>query len=303
MKQLLYVSLIALSGCASNVMDAGEPEYLTGKNQCSYQSIQGNEYHVKNGIFPATLFYFNQATSSGQYSKDGYSSLNTGGFKVITTGIQVDYMKTNESSPYRYEQMSINGEPYKKDGSLATKVVSSDCGIFYLNNSNLSQFIKGTITKGAGLPIDDTDLINVLLGKSLSKIDFSTSKTYDKFTKMTDVKTTSFNGFFIRGATDASGKLLFSQLYVDLKFMRDWGHISSGIDEEGTMRNVNKIHTDIDCSSGTIGGCMLTETVGFELKKDFLERHKSGFDVKFMGAKQSIIHVPAGMISAYLSNI
>ena len=91
------------------------------------------------------------------------------------------------------------------------------------------------------------------------------------------------------------------QVYVDLGFIGDWGHITSARTRDGNKYSVAKIGTDIDCGGSL--GCYLTETVGVSLPISFLEENRDGFDMKFYGSQQKEITVSGYHVKSLLKGL
>lgn len=293
---------LLLSGCATSGSVVMSPSLLNGSKNCSYSAISGNEYKLSELTkqYPSNKFFFDASTDLGQLEKSSYADLVNGTFKVVDSGIMTAH-DTLYASIYEPENITLNGVPYKKEKSLSTKLVTSSCTVFYLRGSETESNIRDSIVKSNGKAVDDNDVKTLIGDKTLSQVSFTATKKYDRFTKSSDIETEEFNGMLIRGLQDKDGRLVFTQLYTDLTFTGDWGNINAAIDEDGKMHEIKKINTDADCSGSY--GCKLTETVGVLLTKDFLIKHKNGFDIKFIGSLSKIVSVPKPMISAYLSAI
>lgn len=303
---LLSISIVlAITGCASS-----GPVNLAKNGTCNFDAIQGESYRLSPAFSPYVtnnFFYDEKTEKIQQLDKTRYTSLVNNPFKILKTGITTAEDNQNRApylESYRYDEVSFDGIPYKRDQTYSTQVITSSCDVFYLAGKTSKSSIESDILKTDGKKLSDSELKKFISPLALTAIDFDASTTHDNFKKISTIETPTFDDLLIRGAVnDKDNKILFIQLYANLTFFNDWGNIKLAYDTNGETHKVVSINTDANCASSNLFGCRLTETVGADLSKDFLVNHPDGFEIKFTGTQERIVKVPKMMVQSFLSAI
>jgi len=276
---------------------------------CDYGSIEGDEYTLTDSTKPyVTNIFFYDSTKEKvwQLDKGMYTDLVSGNFKVVEVGV-VTQEDINAKKPflskYRYFQEEYNGELLKRDKSFSTKVVTQNCSVYYLHGGTGKKSLTSSIAKSTGESLSDKDVMKVFGKTVFVELDLAASIKYDKFDKRYKVTTPTHNKMLLRGSIneDTHG-VSYIQLYADLTFLEKWGFVKHATDTDGVNHEVTKISTDTDCSSRVLG-CVLTETIGVSLSRDFLEQKKEGFEIKVYGTKEAILKVPGKLVESFLEGL
>lgn len=311
-KILAPLSLALLTGCVATLSgmktietdNYGPAVYTDNSSSCPYQSITGNEYIVTDSFKYeySSIFYFDgYMFDPAQNRKSNYTSLELQPFKVVETGLNTGFIRQTNSSYKGEERIILNDNIYTRNQNLSSKIITKDCSIYYINGKKPIEKIKEGIAHSDGSNLSDTDLIN-LLGKSSLEVEALEPRiTYDKFNQTTSISTPSFKNVRIRGSVNHRSKNIeWSQIYLDLVFNEKWGEIHSAVDEFGNRHPITKIDTDVDCSGY---GCKLTETIGVNVTKSFLKKHRQGFEIKLYGKQTKVVKVAAPVIASYLTGL
>lgn len=277
---------------------------------CSFSELPGNEYRIApeyRQYITNDFFYDPEVVEVYQLDKSKFSSLTNQNFKVLETGVvTAEDRQSRQSylSPYRYNEVEIDGTPYMLDKSFSTKLVTEDCSIFYLGGSMLPGSLTSNIQLASGEPITSNDLLMIIGTEPLAKRQMKAKVTFDEFDRLYRIRTPAHDDMLLRGIyKPETNDLMLVQLYTNLLFFDDWGNISRAVDDSGTTRELTRIDTDIDCSSSELFGCRLTETVGVTLSEQFLIDNQDGFRVKFSGTQEKVIAVKPFMIQGFLAGV
>lgn len=277
---------------------------------CAYDSIEGKSFRLNESFKPYVTnhFFFDpDKVRVRQLDKNHYEALRTQNFKVIETGVvTVEDIKSKQPylSMYRYFEEEIGGNLYKRDKSFSTKVLTEDCTTYYLHGGTSIESLRYSIIASDGSKISDNDVLWLIGDKPLEKLTLKASIEFDRFEKMYKIATPFYNDRLIRGSVNANNhSVSYIQLYIDLIFFDKWGFINNAVDTDGKYHEVTKISMDTDCSNFDIVGCILTETVGISLYREFLEKHSDGFEIKVFGTKEKIVKVPGIMVKSFLSGL
>lgn len=307
----IFVSIaLAFTGCTSVGLPQNNPVNLTKHGTCNYATIQGTEYALAPQFkqYVTNHFFYDEKTEKySQLSKDKYIDLVNNAFKISKLDVVTAEDIKNKApylDAYRYEEVSFNGIPYKKDKTYSTQVITSNCSVFYLAGDTSKSSMQSNIIHKDGSQLSDDEIKSFISPLALHVVNFDAIKSHDNFKKLTKIETPSFDDLMIRGALkDRDNKILFIQLYADLTFFNDWGHISQAYDTDGKTHEVVSINTNVDCSHSDMFGCRLTETVGADLNMKFLLNHPDGFEMKFSGSQERIVKVPKVMVQSFLAAI
>lgn len=305
-KSIKLISLsiaLGLAGCSSF-----GPKNLSQNGICNYESVQSETYKLQPSFseYVTNSFFYNEnAEKIQQLDKSKYTSLVNSTFKILKTGVVTAEDLKNRSSylsQYRYDEVSFDGIPYKRDKAYSTEVITSNCDVFYLAGETTKGSIETEIIHSDGSKLSDSDMKKFISPLALETINFEATITHDNFKKITKIETPSYDDLLIRGAVDdKTHKLVFIQLYADLTFYNDWGNIKLAYDTDGDTHTVTSINTDANCANSNLFGCRLTETVGAELDRKFLEKHIDGFELKFSGSQERIVKIPKMMVQSFLN--
>ncbi|MGD9707459.1 MAG: hypothetical protein AB7V07_07355 [Candidatus Delongbacteria bacterium] len=303
-KYLLTVIFLILAGCITT----GPKKYQSSTiGKCIYDELEGNEYKLTELIKTYVtnhFFYDPERESLYQNNKNHFKALQNQNFKVLKTGcITVDDVKIKQRyfGEYRYYDEVITGELFVLDKSFSTKIITEDCTVFYFGLRGGVHSLKSDILLADGSEISDEDILDLIGNEPLKKQTLEASINYDRFEKIYKVKTPMFDDIFIRGAiNEKDQQISFIQLYLNVLFIENWGFISNAIDIDGNSHEVTKISSDVNSYSF---GTTLTETIGVCLDRDFLEKHKDGFELKLFGRKEEIIYIHGLMVRSFLKGL
>lgn len=280
-------------------------------NTCGYEQVKSSEYQLTDlsKKYVTTSFFIDpnkDMLASVQRNEKKYKSLKENKFKVLDTGVVTKYHDrfTKAGLKNYSSDLLINGKAYTLNKALSTKLITSNCEVFYLNLDKpidmkflAFQFLKGD----GGLP-DTTSLLE-LMGKSLKAKDTSALVSYDRFEKVVNIETKEFNNMLLRGVySPVSRKTSLVQLYLDATFIGNWGGIKVAYDLDGTQHEVVLINHNADCSNRYMG-CKLKETIGVTLSEEFLKKNQAGFELKLKGKQDKIIEVPSDLIGSFLEGL
>lgn len=304
---------ILLAGCQATSSPAtyqGNNSSTNNAQACGFSKLPGNEYRIApeyRQFITNDFFYDPDVAEVYQLDKSKFSPLTSQSFKVLETGVVTAEDRQSRQaylSPYRYNEVEIDGTPYMLDKSFSTKLVTEDCSIFYLGGSMLPKSLTSHIQMANGEPITSEDLLVLIGTEPLAKREMAAEVTFDEFDRLYRIRTPAHDGMILRGAyKPETDDLMLVQLYTNLLFFKDWGNISRAVDDTGTTREITRIDTDIDCSSSSLVGCRLTETVGVTLSEQFLMDNQDGFRVKFSGTREKVVEVKPFMIQGFLAGV
>jgi hypothetical protein len=274
-------------------------------SKCIYNEVDSKEFiltDLMKQYVTNDFFYDPGVESLFQNNKNHYKALQSQNFKILETGlITADGISARKSflQKYRYDDVVLDGELYVLDNSFSTKIITEDCTIFYLSLKGNLKSLQSSILLANGSGISDADLFQILGKEALKKETLEASINYDRFEKVFKVRTPMFEEKFLRGAvSENSQDISYIQLYLDVLFLGEWGFINNAIDTDGNFHEVTKISSDVDSHSF---GTSLTETVGVTLYREFLEKHKDGFELKLVGKQERIINIYGTMVKSFWS--
>jgi hypothetical protein len=293
--------------CAAGYCASEEPEKVLSSNgTCEYENIKQAEFRIANGqgAFVKYAALFDKGRKRlYQTPESSYIPLLTQNFKVI--GIDAVTVETENAARtgYNYEDIELGGQLYKLNKSYSTKVLTQNCSVFYLSMSPTD--IKLGLELADGSTIPASEYSSFYGSGSLSRLSLNPVVTYDNFEKLYKVETPIFDEMVLRGTViEATGKEIALQIYTTVSFSGDWANIDRAFSASGDQLTVTRIKSDPDCSGTSLGlPCILNETVGVNLTRQFLERHKSGVEIKLSGQKSTVVYVPGPLIVALVTGL
>ncbi|MGF1694011.1 hypothetical protein [Photobacterium kagoshimensis] len=295
---IMAACVISFSGCMTTTQGIESTSGIIN-NKCSYDNLNSNEF-VYTGDPKYFSIYFE--SDRGYLGKSNIGE-QLQGKKFKFSGIN----KPNDKIFNKYTKiMNINGIDYQFDSNVKTAVMFEDCisALWFKGHVNYNEIKElKSFKKINGSSFSENDLAftyginNVKRAKHEALIDI------DDFANTATIKTKYQDGILLRAWSNnkLTQKPKDFQLYVDLKFSGDWGHVKTARTKDGTIYNLTKIDTNADCS-GTFG-CILTETVGVTLPISLLKTNQNGFDVKFYGTKNKVITVSSYHIKSLNNGI
>jgi hypothetical protein len=292
-----------------SVLLSADQTNKTEENVHLYNSLEGKSFQLSEDFKPyvTNSFYFDPYKRDHFQLNGNYEDLKSQSFKVLETGV-VTAADLNKRRPifseYRYYQEEIDGELYKRDKTYSTKVLTDNGSIFYLGGGTKIESLLSSIVNTDNSKIDNKDIFLLFGDKPFEKLILAANVEFDKFLKIYNISTPFYNDILIRGSVDAkTNQVINIQLYADLVFRKKWGNIDNAVDTDGNSHKVTKISTDIDVDVSPITGSILTETIAISLNLTFLEKHRSGFEIKAYGTKEQVITVPGQLIESFLLGI
>ncbi|QUV69064.1 hypothetical protein [Acinetobacter baumannii] len=300
MKKILIVGLLGFGFTASAYA-----------NTCNYEQIKSSEYQLTDlsKKYVTNSFFIDpdkDMLASVHRNEKGYKALKENKFKVFETGVVTKYhdrfIKTGVKN--FTEDLVVNGKAYTLNKSLSTKLITSNCEIYYLNLDRPidEKFIGFTFLKVDNSPADSASLQEIV-GKALQVKDTSATVAFDRFEKIVNIKTKDFDNMLLRGTySPTTKKLLTAQLYLNTSFIGKWGNIQIAYDADGNTHEVVKNDRDADCSNRYMD-CKLSEVVGVSLSEPFLRKNKNGFELKLKGQQDRIIKVPSDIVVSFLDGL
>lgn len=308
---ILIMAVLPLIGCQTTGPKTysanSESRSAATSKSCEFDQIPGKMYLIAPDFkkYVTNSFFFDPSQEAvRQLDKGNYSSLISQQFKVVETGVVTQEDITSRQpylSKYRYNEDEIKGIPYIRDKAYSSKLVTSDCSIYYLSGATIIKSLLSSVVNLDGSKINEDDVLALYGSKPFKKKSMEASVEYDRFEKKLKVSTPYYNNMLIRGSIDTkSQSVSYLQLYVNLTFFDKWGFVSNSIDTDGKSHEVVKISTDTDCSNSDMFGCKLTETIGITIDEDFLNRNRSGFEIKVSGTKEKIVKVSSHVIEGFL---
>lgn len=310
MRYLVVVLALMLGGCqtAGPVKHLGDSAVNSG--ECGFADITGDTYRLADKSKQyVTLFFFYDPTKEKIWQREisAYSALVSGGFKVVKTGLVTAEDKGAQRpflAKYRYKQEEFNGDLLKRDKAFSTKVVTQGCDIYYLYGGTAKKSLMSSITKENGASLTDNDALALFGKESVSELNIDSKVEYDRFEKVYKVTTPRHKSMLLRGSVvESTREVSYIQLYADVTFLEKWGFVKNAVDTDGNYHKVTKIGSDTDCSSKVLG-CVLTETIGVSLSRQFLEEKKTkGFEIKVYGAREAILNIPSKLILSFLAGL
>lgn len=308
---ILIIAVLLLVGCQTTGPKTysanSESRSVPTSNSCDFDQIPRKAYLISPSFktYITNSFFFDPSKESvWQLDKSKYSSLISQEFKVVETGVvtQEDIKsRLPYLSEYRFDEDEIGGIPHIRDKAYSSKLVTSDCSVFYLNGNTNVKSLLSSVVNLDGSKINEDDALALYGTKPFKKKNMDASVEYDRFEKTLKVASPYHDNMFIRGSINTKNQSVSNlQLYVDLAFFDKWGFVSNALDTDGINHEIVKISTDTDCSNSDLFGCKLTETIGITIDEDFLNRNKNGFEMKVFGTKEKIIKVSSHMIEGFL---
>lgn len=320
---VLFYSLACLTACTSTssvlaggpvglLMCAGgycaneEPEKLldTG-GQCAFNAVPGKEFKVAKGyeLFAKQSSMFDKGRKRiYQTPESSFNALLQQNFKIVSVDaetVETENAKQSVLGP-EYRDVEINKKPFKLDLSYSTKVVTQDCSLFYI--SMVPRDLTKTLVFSDGRAILGADAASFYGSRSLSAVSITPEVTFDKFENLFKVVTPEFDGLILRGSVvKNSGEEVALQIYTTVGFKEDWAHINRAYSETGEELSVTNIKSTPDCDAFSLGfPCTLEETIGINVSRKFLEKHRSGVEMKLSGRQSAVIYIPGILIEALL---
>lgn len=306
-KCLLSLTVLMLVACGTikpkmasyKDLHGTESASVNTTSECGYSDFKSKEYKLTDKSLPMVPYTFYVDLNQPSYAQSDseiYKNLVKSNFKILSTGHKT--FDSRKAYMQGKEYVVIDNEAYSYQKNIATAVILPSCEIFYLGRLGDFKWITDFIVNSDGTGIMGSDHKDFIGSNSLERVTILASSVFDEFKSATNVKTDSFNGFLIRGLV--SKENVHSQLYADIDFFDDWGHLRYARDKFGNRFELNKIDTNADC--GSIG-CELTETVGVPLDIEYLKKYRTGFSLKLSGTKEVIIEIPSNMVEAYLTAV
>jgi len=310
-------TLTFLGGCAGGVAGVAmcaagycaneEPEKnLSADGACQYQSFTQTEFKIAPGQGDWIKYYalFDKGRKRlYQTPASGYNSLLAQPFKVIGTDAVTVETDNAAQTRYSYEDIELANRLFRLNKSYYTKVMTQDCSVYYL--SMTPKDIKVGLTRSDGTKVASDDLKQFYGGTSLQSLPSRASVTYDNFEKHYKVETPIFNDLLLRGTVlRDSGKEVALQVYTTVSFSGEWANLDRAFSEDGERFSLTRITSEPDCSGAKFDlPCWLNETVGVNVSREFLEKHRSGVEIKLSGQRSKVIYVPGPLIVSLLDGL
>jgi len=300
-----------MSGCASTPIKPNIATYedVFGNSDvekaktvgCGYDELKKTEYQLTNEKKKTVQYVFvvnPNLPSHTQTNPQLYRNFVDSKFKVLSTGHLTSFGKrlgVNQS-----KDIVLNKQAYRLKINKGTAFITPSCEIFYLEFLRDFDRTSKIFLQNDGSAITPNDYISIVGSDQLIRADLSATVSFDEFDNAYDIKTKAFGGFFIRGSIKKdSNEVFFTQLYADIEFRDDWGHLKYAKDKKGKSFDVTKIDTDIDCH---LFGCDLTETVGISLSSIYLKNNPKGFTIKIFGTREAVLEVPEDMVQSFIKS-
>lgn len=128
--------------------------------------------------------------------------------------------------------------------------------------------------------------------------------SYDEFEKLTRYEgsnvATGYGDVVLLRAWKPDKSSMFYQIYVIDYYVGEWRFYYSAWDSNGMELDTTQISRDVgDCGRR---GCSLYECLGFNIKREYLEKHRrTGVHFKLSGqAGEEVFSIPAAHIDAFL---
>ncbi len=306
---LAIAACLLLSGCAANggfAIKTPAKHTVEGSEGCAYSLINSAEYQVipefATSIQVNSMFDPNRRDFD-QTPVNGYDDLKRRPFKIIATGVDtVETRNDLRSGNIVHKHVSLDGKLYRRASPYYTKVATDNCSVYYLELQPSA--IRTFLVKADQQAISDTD-IRSFYGGMLAEMNSVATVEYDRFEKLFKVNTPAFDNLLLRGSVkEVDGSEIALQAYTSAVFLDDWGNISRAIDSNGDALTVTVIKKEPDCTGVKYGlGCTLTETLGVNFTREYLERNKNGVEIKLAGQKEKIIEIPGVLIQSLLNGL
>ncbi|MET4695230.1 hypothetical protein [Endozoicomonas lisbonensis] len=299
----IATAVFLLTGCATtsqnNNSSAENAPKSINENQCHYNNMPGAEF-----IYVGTPKYFSLYFEGD----NGYLGKSDIGTKLKGKKFKFSGNLAQEKSyQKKYRKiLNINGNDIQFDSNVKTAVLFENCetALWFKGHVNYDRVQnEDTFIKVDGQPFNVNDLAYAYGTNNVKPAEYKANIEIDGFAKRATIKTEFQDKVMLRAWSDSKMKTKPNefQVYVDLGFLGDWGHITSARTRDGNKYSVTKINTDVDCSGNL--GCYLTETVGVSLPISFLEENKNGFDIKFYGMQQREVKISGYHVKSLLQGL
>ena len=278
---VLFISGCATSPQKNSALSENAPK-SNSESKCQYSNMPGAEF-----IYVGEPKYFS-IYFEGDHGYLGGSDIGTKlqGKKFKFSG----NLAQEEPFKKKYKKnVNIGGVDVQFDSNVKTAVLFDNCetALWFTGHGNYNRIQeKNTFIKADAQPFNINDLTYAYGSNNVKPVEYKVKVDVDDFADIATIKTEFQDKIMLRTWSDSNLKTKPKefQIYVDLVFFGDWGHIDSARTRDGKKHSITKIGTDVDC--GGSFGCYLTETVGVSLPISFLEKNKNGFDMKFYGSLQ-----------------
>ena len=313
MKYHLLISTILLSGCQMTSSQSAKdfernvaPAETKEAYVCPYDKHDAPEYkYVGKPKYLSNLF--DKDVSHYRFSDAEKKALTGMKFKfgghAVGNEYGLDYATTKV----------IDGKLYAFKSNIRNPVMFEDCkaSIWFSGHTNYhwldlesddpSNSVSGIVRVDGKKPSVE-DLINAYGANNVKEIEAKVTIDSDEYANSSTLRTEFVDNILLRTWSDGAVKKKPTtfQVYADLKFFEDWGHIKTARTKDGKSRKVTKITTDVNCSDF---GCTLTESVGVTLPVSMLKKNPKGFGIKFYGTQQREIFVNEYLVKSMMKGI
>lgn len=307
----LLTCMLVMMGCSSTPTRPSIATYedVFGKSDvndkivgCGYDELKTTEYKLTDEKKQSVQYTFILDLNSPIYNQRNpqlYRNIVDNRFKVLRTGLLTGMSKSLGAN--KLTDIVLNKQAYRLKSNRGTSFITPSCEVFYLDFLRNFERTSKIFFQHDGSAISPNDYMTIVGKSQLSKADLSAMISFDEFDNAYELKTKAFNSFFIRGSIKKdSNEVLFTQLYADIKFSEEWGHLKYAKDKRGKSLDVTKIDTDVNCQRF---GCELTETVGISLSSSYLKNNPEGFTLKIYGTREVVLEVPQDMVQSYIKSI
>lgn len=302
MNKTLIVSICILffAGCSStNEAPYRDDIHTSINNRCPYKEMPSSEFVYTGSQNHFSSFFASDSELSSEVnaiSSDFYDKK----FKFSGNTREKKY----KGDPYP-QVRKLDGGYYAFASNVQTAVMFEDCKIalWFKGHTNYDDLIDGKhFEKVNGSEFSKEDLFYAYGTTNVKVASLEPKIEIDEFSNSSTISTDFLNRVLLRTWSDAQQikKPEKFQVYANLIFLSDWGHVRSARTKDGKLRNITKIATDADCSN-TYTGCVLTETVGVTLPISVLRDNKDGFEIKFYGTKNQVVKINSYQVMTLLN--
>lgn len=304
--KLIVIALTAsMTGCMTT-QQATESTMVPTKSvdsqqvkNCVYDSMPGSEFS-----------YIGDPKYFSLYFEDDQGYLGRSNIGETLKGKKFKFsgnLKPGATAINTYPKvLNIQGKDYSFASNVDTAVMFEGCStaLWFKGHVNYNALIeKRSFEKIDKTPFNAQDLAYAYGTKNVKEASYEPIITTDEFDDSSTIKTEYQDRMLLRTWSNSTltKKPKSFQVYADLLFLHDWGHIRTARTKDGKVHELTKIDTDVDCSGSF--GCSLTETVGVTLPISMLQKNPNGFQIKFYGTREQVISVSGYHVKTLLEGI
>ncbi|MDA0125983.1 MULTISPECIES: hypothetical protein [Vibrio] len=305
-RNIITIAFIAsLTGCMAT--QQATKSAITPTNSVSSQPATTCVYESMPG---AEFSYTGESKYFSLYFEDDQGYLGRSNIGETLKGKKFKFsgnLKPDHKAFNKYPKvLNIQGKDYSFDSNVSTAVMFEGCStaLWFKGHVNYNALIeKKGFEKTNASPFDANDLAYAYGTENVKEASYEPIITTDEFADSSTIKTEYQDRILLR--TWSNGKLTRTpkvfQVYADLLFLNDWGHIRTARTKDGKVHELTRIDTDVDCSGSF--GCSLTETVGVTLPLSMLEKNPNGFEIKFYGTREQVVSISSYHVKTLLAGI